>query len=157
MTRLPLAGVKVVEIAQNLAGPFAGEILARLGADVVKLERNVWSERTAPAPTRLRADGTDVRGPHDGERRGGRTADAHGDVRPRLRHGDVGGAWRAGGPRRAPADGARLGRGHLTLRDRARLAREPLRELPDHGHPARPASHRKHAARRPRGLRLEET
>src|SRR3989442_5479399 len=39
MTRLPLAGVKVVEIAQNLAGPFAGEILARLGADVVKLER----------------------------------------------------------------------------------------------------------------------
>ena len=39
MTALPLAGVKVVEIAQNLAGPFAGEILARLGADVVKLER----------------------------------------------------------------------------------------------------------------------
>src|SRR5438034_2551990 len=39
MTALPLAGVKVVEIAQNLAGPFAGEILARLGADVVKVER----------------------------------------------------------------------------------------------------------------------
>src|SRR2546425_5996073 len=39
MTRLPLAGIKVVEIAQNLAGPFAGEILARLGADVVKVER----------------------------------------------------------------------------------------------------------------------
>jgi crotonobetainyl-CoA:carnitine CoA-transferase CaiB-like acyl-CoA transferase len=36
---LPLAGVKVVEIAQNLAGPFASEILARLGADVVKVER----------------------------------------------------------------------------------------------------------------------
>lgn len=35
----PLAGIKVVEIAQNLAGPFAGEILARLGADVVKVER----------------------------------------------------------------------------------------------------------------------
>lgn len=36
---LPLAGVKVIEIAQNIAGPFAGEILATLGADVVKVER----------------------------------------------------------------------------------------------------------------------
>ena len=36
---LPLAGIKVIEIAQNLAGPFAGRILANLGADVVKLER----------------------------------------------------------------------------------------------------------------------
>ena len=39
MTALPLAGVKVLELAQNLAGPFAGETLARLGADVVKVER----------------------------------------------------------------------------------------------------------------------
>jgi len=36
---LPLAGIRVVEIAQNLAGPFAGEILATLGAEVVKIER----------------------------------------------------------------------------------------------------------------------
>jgi crotonobetainyl-CoA:carnitine CoA-transferase CaiB-like acyl-CoA transferase len=36
---LPLTGVKVVEIAQNIAGPYAGEILAALGADVVKIER----------------------------------------------------------------------------------------------------------------------
>ena len=36
---LPLSGIKVVEIAQNLAGPFAGEILAHMGADVVKVER----------------------------------------------------------------------------------------------------------------------
>ncbi len=35
----PLAGITVLEIAQNLAGPFAGEVLARLGADVVKVER----------------------------------------------------------------------------------------------------------------------
>ncbi|MFM7302071.1 MAG: CoA transferase, partial [Alphaproteobacteria bacterium] len=27
----PLAGIRVVEIAQNLAGPFAGQILAMLG------------------------------------------------------------------------------------------------------------------------------
>jgi crotonobetainyl-CoA:carnitine CoA-transferase CaiB-like acyl-CoA transferase len=36
---LPLTGIKVVEIAQNLAGPMAAEILALLGADVVKVER----------------------------------------------------------------------------------------------------------------------
>lgn len=36
---LPLAGIKVVEIGQNLAGPIAGEILGTLGADVVKIER----------------------------------------------------------------------------------------------------------------------
>lgn len=36
---LPLAGIKVIEIAQNIAGPYAGEILASLGADVVKVER----------------------------------------------------------------------------------------------------------------------
>jgi crotonobetainyl-CoA:carnitine CoA-transferase CaiB-like acyl-CoA transferase len=36
---LPLEGVKVVEIAQNLAGPYAAEILGMLGAEVVKIER----------------------------------------------------------------------------------------------------------------------
>lgn len=36
---LPLAGIKVVEIGQNIAGPYASEILASLGADVVKVER----------------------------------------------------------------------------------------------------------------------
>jgi crotonobetainyl-CoA:carnitine CoA-transferase CaiB-like acyl-CoA transferase len=36
---LPLSGVRVVEIAQNLAGPVAAEILAHLGADVIKVER----------------------------------------------------------------------------------------------------------------------
>jgi crotonobetainyl-CoA:carnitine CoA-transferase CaiB-like acyl-CoA transferase len=36
---LPLQGVTVVEIGQNLAGPYASEILAMLGAEVVKIER----------------------------------------------------------------------------------------------------------------------
>jgi crotonobetainyl-CoA:carnitine CoA-transferase CaiB-like acyl-CoA transferase len=36
---LPLQGVRVVEIAQNLAGPYCAEILAHLGADVIKVER----------------------------------------------------------------------------------------------------------------------
>jgi hypothetical protein len=36
---LPLSGVKVVELANNIAGPYAGYILAMLGADVLKVER----------------------------------------------------------------------------------------------------------------------
>jgi crotonobetainyl-CoA:carnitine CoA-transferase CaiB-like acyl-CoA transferase len=36
---LPLTGAKVVEIANNVAGPYAGFILAALGADVLKIER----------------------------------------------------------------------------------------------------------------------
>ncbi|HXH83928.1 MAG TPA: CoA transferase [Candidatus Tectomicrobia bacterium] len=36
---LVLRGIRVVEVAQNLAGPVAGEILAHMGADVVKVER----------------------------------------------------------------------------------------------------------------------
>jgi len=35
----PLSGLKVLEIAQYAAGPFAGLLLADLGADVVKIER----------------------------------------------------------------------------------------------------------------------
>jgi crotonobetainyl-CoA:carnitine CoA-transferase CaiB-like acyl-CoA transferase len=36
---LPLTGVKVVELSNNIAGPYAGLILGLLGADVLKVER----------------------------------------------------------------------------------------------------------------------
>jgi crotonobetainyl-CoA:carnitine CoA-transferase CaiB-like acyl-CoA transferase len=35
----PLAGIKVIELARILAGPWAGQLLADLGAEVIKVER----------------------------------------------------------------------------------------------------------------------
>jgi len=39
MSSLMLDGIRVVELGANLAGPVAGEILAHMGADVLKVER----------------------------------------------------------------------------------------------------------------------
>jgi crotonobetainyl-CoA:carnitine CoA-transferase CaiB-like acyl-CoA transferase len=38
MSRLPLQGMRVVEIGQIVAGPAAGLILGDMGADVIKIE-----------------------------------------------------------------------------------------------------------------------
>ena len=46
---MPLSGVKVIEVGLNLAGPIVGEIMAGLGADVIKVERPITG-----LPTNLR-------------------------------------------------------------------------------------------------------
>lgn len=43
---LPLKGIRVIEIAQNLSGPYCAEILAHLGADVIKVERREGGDDT---------------------------------------------------------------------------------------------------------------
>ena len=47
---LVLDGVRVIEIGANLAGPVAGEILAHMGADVLKVERPEGDDARAWGP-----------------------------------------------------------------------------------------------------------
>ncbi|WP_267380909.1 MULTISPECIES: CaiB/BaiF CoA-transferase family protein [unclassified Sphingomonas] len=59
---LPLAGLRVLELARILAGPWAGQLLADLGADVVKVERPGEGDDTRHwgPPFLSAADGTDL-------------------------------------------------------------------------------------------------
>src|ERR1700710_210450 len=63
MTQAPLAGVRVLELARILAGPWAGQLLADLGADVIKVERPGAGDDTRSwGPPFLKArDGTPTR------------------------------------------------------------------------------------------------
>jgi crotonobetainyl-CoA:carnitine CoA-transferase CaiB-like acyl-CoA transferase len=52
----PLQGLKVVEFGQNLAGPYCGQILAFLGAEVVKIERPEGDDARKWGPPFLEGD-----------------------------------------------------------------------------------------------------
>jgi crotonobetainyl-CoA:carnitine CoA-transferase CaiB-like acyl-CoA transferase len=49
MSSPPLNGIRVLDIARILAGPWAGQLLADLGAEVIKVERNKTGDAGAAA------------------------------------------------------------------------------------------------------------
>ena len=47
-----LSGIRIIELAESVAGEYCGKLLADFGADVVKVERPGWGSPTrAMAPT----------------------------------------------------------------------------------------------------------
>ncbi|MTH98950.1 CaiB/BaiF CoA-transferase family protein [Roseibium sp. RKSG952] len=55
-TSAPLAGIKVVEFARILAGPWIGQTLADLGADVIKVESPAGDDTRAWGPPFVKDD-----------------------------------------------------------------------------------------------------
>lgn len=56
MTARPLDGLKVVELARILAGPWAGQTLADLGADVIKIESPAGDDTRKWGPPYIELD-----------------------------------------------------------------------------------------------------
>ena len=56
----PLAGLKVIELARVLAGPWIGQTLADLGAEVIKIESPKGDETRGWGPPFLEVDGEDI-------------------------------------------------------------------------------------------------
>lgn len=64
----PLAGIRVLEFSQVIAAPFAGQVLADLGASVLKVEPpggESWRLQTSFAPTESKSFQCLNRGKHD--------------------------------------------------------------------------------------------
>src|SRR3546814_8768226 len=50
----PLTGIRVVELGQLIAGPFCGQLLGDMGAEVVKLEQPRSEEHTSELQSLMR-------------------------------------------------------------------------------------------------------
>lgn len=57
----PLQGLKVVELARILAGPWIGQTLADLGADVLKIESPDGDDTRKWGPPFIEREGTEQR------------------------------------------------------------------------------------------------
>lgn len=55
---LPLQNIKVLEIAQTLAGPFSGQMLSDLGAEVIKIEKFTGDETRHFVPPEWEGEST---------------------------------------------------------------------------------------------------
>jgi crotonobetainyl-CoA:carnitine CoA-transferase CaiB-like acyl-CoA transferase len=60
MSARPLAGLRVIELARILAGPWAGQTLADLGAEVIKVEAPEGDDTRRWGPPFIDRDGTPV-------------------------------------------------------------------------------------------------
>jgi crotonobetainyl-CoA:carnitine CoA-transferase CaiB-like acyl-CoA transferase len=69
----PLAGLKVVELARILAGPWAGQVLADLGADVIKVEAPEGDDTRRWGPPFITHEGEQAAAYFHGTNRGKRS------------------------------------------------------------------------------------
>ncbi|MQA96925.1 MAG: hypothetical protein GEV11_20610, partial [Streptosporangiales bacterium] len=53
----PLDGYRVLDLTQNVAGPLAGQVLADLGAEVIKIEPPAGEAARHLVDTRRRTEG----------------------------------------------------------------------------------------------------
>ena len=76
MSSKPLAGLRVVELARILAGPWAGQTLADLGAEVIKIEAPEGDDTRQWGPPFIDRDGTPVAAYFHSANRGKRSVTA---------------------------------------------------------------------------------
>ncbi|WP_127106151.1 CaiB/BaiF CoA transferase family protein [Pararhodobacter zhoushanensis] len=96
MSAKPLAGLRVIELARILAGPWAGQTLADLGAEVIKVEAPEGDDTRQWGPPFIDRDGTPVAAYFHAANRGKRsvvadfrTADGQAKVKALLADADI--------------------------------------------------------------------
>ncbi|MCW1931132.1 CaiB/BaiF CoA transferase family protein [Pararhodobacter zhoushanensis] len=96
MSAKPLAGLRVIELARILAGPWAGQTLADLGAEVIKVEAPEGDDTRQWGPPFIDRDGTPVAAYFHAANRGKRsvvadfrTAEGQAKVKALLADADI--------------------------------------------------------------------